>query len=75
MPLYDYQCPGCGHVEEKIVSFFLVNNHKDEFACPNPECDETRFMERLFSGRVHSVLRGPDFHRNSYDAYGPKDKE
>lgn len=69
MPLYDYRCLACHKIVEKIVSFYDVNNCRDEFHCENPNCEELAFMERLFSGKVSIAYKAPDFHSNTYNQY------
>jgi putative FmdB family regulatory protein len=69
VPLYDYRCLACHKIVEKIVSFYDINNSNDEFQCPNPDCEELAFMERLFSGKVSVAYKASDFHVNTYNQH------
>lgn len=76
MPLFDYKCAYCDYVEEHIVRGDL-----DQFVaplCPNGCKGSDQLastLQRQFSGQVGFILRGPDFHKNSYDSIGPKDRD
>jgi putative FmdB family regulatory protein len=71
MPIYEYECPGCGHVVEELRSIECRGNRAeggDVMECP--ECHWPG-MERKIS--VSNIkLRGSGFHDTDYGPHGPK---
>ena len=61
MPIYEYKCPKCGHVFEKLMKFSDPNPDKcPECEAPNPE--------RQMSMNTGFVLMGGNWHKPGMSA-------
>lgn len=62
MPTYDYRCPSCGHVFEKVQKITSKARHK----CP--KCGKR--AERMISSGVGLVFKGTGFYATDYKRAG-----
>lgn len=62
MPLFDYKCISCGHVEENVLVFeSIVVGDYPVSSCPI--CNHS--MKRLI-GSAHTHFRGKGFYETDY---------
>ncbi len=59
MPIYDFECPRCGHREEVLI---LPGDNGEVPRCPH--CGVP--MKRVFSGSVGLVFKGSGFYITDY---------
>ena len=52
MPLYDYKCNNCEHIEEDVYQSIFENSITK---CPN--CKENQ-LSRIITGGVHAFVKG-----------------
>ena len=54
MPIYEYQCMSCKHVQEEYLS---ITNHPDSIECE--KCGSK--SKRIYSGTQHVIFKGDDW--------------
>lgn len=65
MPMYDYKCPKCGHIEEELVP-------ADERDTIEIQCDSCHLRMKPQLSAPALKFRGSGFHITDYGKRGPK---
>ena len=63
MPLYEFKCPKCGSIYEKLQTF--------EDSAPRCALDDMQ-TDRIISGSSF-VLKGPGWYKDGYSKEAPSD--
>lgn len=67
MPMYDFKCPKCGHIEEELVSV----NEKNIVELKCPKCVHPKMIVQM-SAPIGLKFRGTGAHVTDYSKTGPK---
>lgn len=66
MPLYNYQCDACEHVQEKVL-ILRVSEEADERPAKCPSCGAEGSMQRVIGGKYLIEFKGSGYYQTDYN--------